>query len=148
MQSWYNQSIAVDPANANHVLVGLEEVYETSNGGSNWTTVDPYWNFYFKCWAPDSLYPPNGGPNRCPLAPHTDQHSMTIGKVNGVPTLFIGNDGGVYSHRSTAHQQNGNGDDWNVAERRHDRCAPVLLHRRQARSPTTERVPTSSQAAT
>ena len=29
VQSWYNQSIAVDPANGNHVLVGLEEVYET-----------------------------------------------------------------------------------------------------------------------
>ena len=113
MQSWYNQSIAVDPANGNHVLVGLEEVYETRNGGSNWTTVDPYWNFYFKCWAPDSSYPPNGGPNRCPLAPHTDQHSMTIGKVGGVPTLFIGNDGGVYSHPLDGHiNTNGNGDDW------------------------------------
>jgi photosystem II stability/assembly factor-like uncharacterized protein len=113
IQSWYNQSIAVDPANANHLLVGLEEVYETRNGGSNWTTVDPYWNFYFKCWAPDAVYPPNGAPNRCPLAPHTDQHSMTIGKVGGVPTLFIGNDGGVYSHPLNGHSNaNGNGDDW------------------------------------
>jgi photosystem II stability/assembly factor-like uncharacterized protein len=113
VQAWYNQSIAVDPANANHVMVGLEEVYETRNGGSNWTTVDPYWNFYFKCWAPDSLYPPDGGPNHCPLAPHTDQHSMTIGKVGGVPTLFIGNDGGVYSHPLNGHiNPNGNGDDW------------------------------------
>jgi hypothetical protein len=113
IQSWYNQSIAVDPANGNHVIVGLEEVYETRNGGSNWTTVDPYWNFYFRCWAPDALYPPNGGPNRCPLAPHTDQHSVTIGKVGGVPTLFIGNDGGVYSHPLSGHiNTNGNGDDW------------------------------------
>jgi len=113
IQSWYNQSIAVDPANANHVMVGLEEVYETRNGGSNWTTVDPYWNFYFKCWAPDALYPPNGGPNRCPLAPHTDQHSMAIGKVGGVQTLFIGNDGGVYSHPVNGHlDANRNGDDW------------------------------------
>ena len=31
---------------------GLEEVYETTNGGSSWTTVGPYWNFYFPCWAP------------------------------------------------------------------------------------------------
>jgi photosystem II stability/assembly factor-like uncharacterized protein len=113
IQAWYNQSIAVDPTNANHVIVGLEEVYETQNGGSSWTTVDPYWNFYFKCWAPDALYPPNGAPNRCPLAPHTDQHSMTIGKVGGVPTLFIGNDGGVYSHPLNGHiDANGNGDDW------------------------------------
>jgi hypothetical protein len=116
IQAWYNQSIAVDPDHANHVLVGLEEVYETQNGGSNWTTVDPYWNFYFRCWQPNVLYPPNGesgADGNCPLAPHTDQHSMAIGKVGGVPTLFIGNDGGVYSHPLNGHiNVNGNGDDW------------------------------------
>ena len=47
-------------ANANHVYAGLEEVYETTNGGSSWNTVGPYWNFYFPCWAPDAVYPPNG----------------------------------------------------------------------------------------
>ena len=30
IQSWYNQSIAVDPANANHVMVGLEEEHQTA----------------------------------------------------------------------------------------------------------------------
>ena len=38
---------------------------------------------------------------------------MAIGKVGGVPTLFIGNDGGVYSHPLNGHiNANGNGDDW------------------------------------
>jgi hypothetical protein len=97
VQSWYNQFITVDPKNADHVIIGLEEVYQTTNGGSDWQTIGPYWNFYFGCWASDSLYPPDGGPNRCPLTTHSDQHAVTIGKVGGVDTLFVGNDGGVYS---------------------------------------------------
>jgi hypothetical protein len=97
VQSWYNQFITVDPKNDDHVIIGLEEVYQTMNGGSDWQTIGPYWNFYFGCWAPDSVYPPNGAANRCPLTTHPDQHSVAIGKVNGVDTLFVGNDGGVYS---------------------------------------------------
>ena len=31
VQAWYNQFLAVDPSNANHVYAGLEEVYETQN---------------------------------------------------------------------------------------------------------------------
>jgi sugar lactone lactonase YvrE len=113
IQAWYNQSIAVDPANANHVIIGLEEVYETRNGGSNWTTIGPYWNFDFRCWAPDALYPPDGAPNRCPSTVHSDQHSVAIGKVGGVITLFVGNDGGVFSHPLDGHANaNGNADDW------------------------------------
>jgi photosystem II stability/assembly factor-like uncharacterized protein len=113
IQSWYNQFIQVDPTNANHVIVGLEEVYETRDAGSHWTAVAPYWNFYFGCWAPDSLYPPNGTANRCPLSPHSDQHSVAVGTVGGVKTLFVGNDGGVYSHPLDGHlNRNGNGDDW------------------------------------
>ena len=61
IQSWYNQFLVVDPGNANHVYAGLEEVYETTNGGSSWSTVGPYWNFYFACWAPDSVYYDNLG---------------------------------------------------------------------------------------
>ena len=34
VQAWYNNFIQVDPANADHVWVGLEEVYETKDGGS------------------------------------------------------------------------------------------------------------------
>ena len=51
IQAWYNQFIDVDPADANHVFVGLEEVYETEDGGSHWTTIGPYWNFDFHCWS-------------------------------------------------------------------------------------------------
>jgi sugar lactone lactonase YvrE len=112
VQSWYNQFIAVDPANKLHVVAGLEEVYETWDGGSSWKTIGPYWNFGFACWRTDSLYAPNGSVG-CPLAPHSDQHSVSIGKVGGTSTLFVGNDGGVYS-RPLAGNVNaaGHGTDW------------------------------------
>lgn len=51
VQAWYNQFLAVDPANAEHVYAGLEEVYETKDGGSSWSTVGPYWNFGFPAGA-------------------------------------------------------------------------------------------------
>ena len=50
VQAWYNNFIEVDPSNADHVYLGLEEVYESTNGGSTWTTPGPYWNFGFSCW--------------------------------------------------------------------------------------------------
>jgi photosystem II stability/assembly factor-like uncharacterized protein len=113
IQSWYNQFITVDPANAKHVIVGLEEVYETYDGGQSWKAIAPYWNFYFSCWAPDAVYPPDGAPNRCPQTAHTDQHSVAIGKVNGEDTLFVGNDGGVYKRPLNGDvNRNGNATDW------------------------------------
>ena len=35
VQAWYNQFIAVDPANANHLFLGLEEVFESYDGGGD-----------------------------------------------------------------------------------------------------------------
>lgn len=92
VQAWYNQFLTVDPANANHVWAGLEEVFETKDAGSHWSAVSPYWNFTFPCW---SIYdtPQNGQPgNTCPLAGHPDQHSVAVGGGN----VYFGNDGGVY----------------------------------------------------
>jgi hypothetical protein len=113
IQSWYNQFLVVDPADPNHIVAGLEEVYETTNGGSTWNTVGPYWNFDFPCWAPDAVYPPNGAPNRCPQSTHPDQHSAAVGTVDGKAYLFVGNDGGIY--RRPLHGSvngNGNATDW------------------------------------
>lgn len=96
IQSWYNQFLLVDPNDPEHVFAGLEEVYETKDGGQHWTTIGPYWNFYFSCWAPDAIYPPNGDPNRCPQTTHPDQHSVAVGTYQGTQYLYVGNDGGVY----------------------------------------------------
>lgn len=72
VQAWYNNFILVEPGHANHVWVGLEEVYESSNGGVSWTTPGPYWNFGLKCWSSiDSE-------NTCPQTTHSDQHSISL----------------------------------------------------------------------
>jgi photosystem II stability/assembly factor-like uncharacterized protein len=95
IQAWYNQFLAVDPANADHVYLGLEEVYESQNAGAGWTTIAPYWNFGFKCFA----YQPFEGTCDHNQA-HSDQHAAMI--TGG--TLYIGNDGGVYARALTNHQ--------------------------------------------
>ena len=112
IQAWYNQFIAVDPADANHVFVGLEEIYETKDGGISWHTIGPYWNYGLPCWRPDALYPPNGnGP--CPQGTHSDQHAIAFGTVAGTPTMFVGNDGGVYRRPLYGQiNSNGNAIDW------------------------------------
>ncbi|HEX6130595.1 MAG TPA: glycosyl hydrolase [Actinomycetota bacterium] len=116
IQSWYNQFLVVDPrpGKSGHVFAGLEEVYETKNGGSNWTTPGPYWNFYFGCWALDAVYPVEGQTgSHCPLTTHSDQHAAAIGKVNGKWTLYVGNDGGIYSRPLDGKaNRNGNAIDW------------------------------------
>src|SRR6266849_3563861 len=96
IQAWYNQFLAVDPADSNHLYLGLEEVYETQNGGSGWNTIGRYWNFGFSCFS----YTPFEG--TCDHnQSHPDQHAALItgGK------LYIGNDGGVYSRSLTDHIQ-------------------------------------------
>jgi sugar lactone lactonase YvrE len=112
IQAWYNQFITVDPADPQHVFVGLEEVYETRDGGSSWTTIGPYWNYGMPCWRPDALYPPNGsGP--CPQTTHSDQHAIAFGVVGGKQTMVVGNDGGVYKRPLNGSvNANGNATDW------------------------------------
>jgi hypothetical protein len=115
IQAWYNQFIAVDPTDAKHLYVGLEEVYESKDGGNSWKTVGPYWNFSFSCWNVDNLYPPNGtsGGNGCPLTTHSDQHSIAFGVADGKPQVFVGNDGGVYRRPVNGQtNRNGNATDW------------------------------------
>ncbi|HZQ49726.1 MAG TPA: sialidase family protein [Candidatus Dormibacteraeota bacterium] len=104
VQAWYNQFLAVDPANKDHVYLGLEEVYESQNDGASWNTIAPYWNFGFSCFS----YSPFEGTCNHNQA-HSDQHAAIIS--NG--TLYIGNDGGVYS-KSTGDHSVGNWADLNA----------------------------------
>ena len=85
VQAWYNQFLGVDPTDANHLYVGLEEIFETTDGGLSWTAIGPYWNFGLPCSA--------GGLDTCPKTTHPDQHAVAFG--NG--TVFFGNDGGIWS---------------------------------------------------
>ena len=102
VQAWYNQDLAVDPANPNHVYAGLEEVYESTDGGNSWITASPYWNYTFAC---DYTSPPT-----CPNVTHPDQHAMMI--TGG--QIVIGNDGGVYSRPLSDTQEDGKWTDLNA----------------------------------
>ena len=101
VQAWYNQDLAVDPANPDHVYAGLEEVFESTNGGRSWNTASPYWNYGLAC-----------NPT-CPDTTHPDQHAMMIadGKI------VIGNDGGVYSRPLSDDSEYGNWTDLNATLR-------------------------------
>jgi hypothetical protein len=103
IQAWYNQFLDVDPADPNHVFAGLEEVYETQDGGSHWSTIGPYWNFDFNCWsAVDAL-------NTCPPTTHADQHAIAFDGTR----VYVGNDGGLYRRPLRgAVNGNGNATDW------------------------------------
>ncbi len=103
VQAWYNQDLAVDPSNPDHVYAGLEEVFESTDGGTTWVTASPYWNYPFPC---DTT-------NTCPNTTHPDQHAMMItdGKI------VIGNDGGVYSRPLSDTQQYGDWTDLNATLR-------------------------------
>ncbi len=80
-QCWYNQSIVVDPSDAsrNTVWIGGDLASaSTSDGGSTWT-IRTWW-----------LY------SQVPSLPyaHADYHAAAF-KTTGVPTLILGNDGGL-----------------------------------------------------
>ena len=75
VQAWYNQSLAVDPANDKHIVVGLEEVYQSFDAGNTFTTISSYWNYAFPCDAT----------NTCPAVTHPDQHAVLMTKGS----LFI-----------------------------------------------------------
>ncbi|MCW2898606.1 MAG: hypothetical protein JWO67_871 [Streptosporangiaceae bacterium] len=87
IQTWYDQYIQVDPRDRKHVYLGLEEIYETRDGGQTWHAIGPYWNLVPQCYTPS-------GRGTCPLTTHPDQHGIAI-TDNG--TLYAGNDGGVWS---------------------------------------------------
>ena len=84
VQAWYNQFLAVDPADSKHVYLGLEEVFETTDGGTSWKAIGPYWNFGLTC---------NTGFLTCPATTHPDQHAVALVGSK----VYVGNDGGVYS---------------------------------------------------
>jgi sugar lactone lactonase YvrE len=103
VQAWYNNFIAVDPDDRNHVYVGLEEVFETEDAGTHWKAIAPYWNFEFDCW---SIFEED---NTCNMTPHSDQHSVAFAG----DTVYVGNDGGVYARPIRGHEDSeGHATDW------------------------------------
>ncbi|MGH2830135.1 MAG: hypothetical protein ACRDJM_06600, partial [Actinomycetota bacterium] len=104
VQSWYNNWIAVDPGNADVVLIGLEEIYQSSAntngpGLAAWKTIGRYWN---ACAAPLNVncgaIPGSGYSG---TTTHADQHAVAFARTNPVK-LYVGNDGGVFSQPAAA----------------------------------------------
>lgn len=104
VQAWYNQFLVVDPASGNHLYAGLEEIYESTDAGQSWVTAAPYWNLTLKCF--NLAAADFGG---CPNTTHSDQHAAAI--ANG--TLWVGNDGGVFSRPTSVHTAGGSWTDHN-----------------------------------
>jgi photosystem II stability/assembly factor-like uncharacterized protein len=95
VQAWYNQYIKADPRHPRHVYLGLEEVYESINGGKTWSTIGPYWNYGISC------NPTGNTPYACPSTTHPDQHAITF-QGNRV---YVGNDGGVWRRPKFRHSR-------------------------------------------
>jgi uncharacterized repeat protein (TIGR01451 family) len=94
-QGWYDNTLAVDPANANHVLAGGIALVETTDGGSSWTNVN---GGAFDDFSVNKLHP--------------DEHALAFAPDG---TVWDGNDGGVYhyfpaSANKTVTDANGNLD--------------------------------------
>ncbi|MEU9210309.1 glycosyl hydrolase [Streptomyces sp. NPDC048415] len=109
IQAWYDQFLTVDPKNPDHVYAGLEEVFETKDGGASWSVPGPYWNFGFRCWSID----PAKQSGDCPATTHADQHSVAVGSDGGAPYVVVGDDGGVFRRplKGSANAE-GHATDW------------------------------------
>lgn len=95
VQADYNQFILADPKNRRHVYLQLEEVFESTNGGTTWRTVGPYWNFGVSCEKAHS------DPYDCPPTTHPDQHAGMI--YHG--QFWAGSDGGAWRRPTSWHQR-------------------------------------------
>jgi hypothetical protein len=101
VQADYNQYVLADPNNRRHIYLGLEEVYESTNGGTTWRTVGPYWNL--SVMGKLSCNPTNKTPYACPPTPHSDQHAaMIFGRQ-----FWTGNDGGAWRRPLILHVRGG-----------------------------------------
>jgi photosystem II stability/assembly factor-like uncharacterized protein len=81
-QCWYDMAVAVDPLNANTVIVGgsaftnnSSTIFRSSDGGATWTDITV-------------------GSNA--VRPHVDTHALTFANNGGAIRLYTGDDGGIW----------------------------------------------------
>src|SRR5262249_29157042 len=77
-QGWYDNVIAVDPADptGNTVWAGGIDLFRSTNGGVNWFPASSWWE------------------TGQPYYLHADQHAIVFHPTNG--TMLVGNDGGIF----------------------------------------------------
>jgi hypothetical protein len=88
--AYFNQAIGVDPADRDHLYVGLEELYETTDAGQTWI-------------AAGGNYCGVGTLDLCKGTAKTIEHALAFG--DGV--VYSGTNGGVYRRRLTRHSVGG-----------------------------------------
>jgi hypothetical protein len=79
-QGWYDNVLAVDPADPNRVWAGGIDLFRSDDGGATWGLASNWWA---------------GGTSFA----HADQHAIVFQPgYNGTTnqTMFVGNDGGIY----------------------------------------------------
>ena len=95
-QGWYDNTLAIDPTNANHVLAGGIALVETTDGGSTWSNVNGQTFF-------------GGGTNKL----HPDHHGLAF-RADG--TVWVGNDGGVFLYDPVSHAVTNSNGNLNITQ--------------------------------
>ena len=80
-QAWYDISLAVSPIDENHLYVGGINLWESTDGGINW-----------------SIAGSSGNSSRYAYM-HVDHHAAEFNPINN--TAYVGNDGGIYKYFNT-----------------------------------------------
>lgn len=91
-QAWYDLILAVDPNDANTVLVGGIDLFMSTDGANNWDHISKWSNN-------NQLSTLN-----CALV-HADQHAIVF-KAGSSTEVIFGNDGGVYYTDDLANAEN------------------------------------------
>jgi hypothetical protein len=89
-QGWYDNSIAVDPANSDIVWSAGIDLFRSDNGGANWGVASYWW------FSSDGVPPANAD---TPEYAHADNHAIVFKPgYNGTTnqTMYVGNDGGMF----------------------------------------------------
>jgi len=87
-QAWYDNVVAVSPADEDLVFASGLDVYRSTTGGSGLSQVAYWWMGY-------GGVVPNGGPEGPSDYVHADQHAITF-EPGDPQTVYIACDGGVF----------------------------------------------------
>jgi hypothetical protein len=90
-QTWYNQAIAVDPSNPDHVLVGGNLCGMRTLDG---TSAAPHWELVSH-WLPGTGYGETANGRLAYV--HADWHTATSVRVGTAVRTFAGTDGGIFT---------------------------------------------------
>lgn len=94
-QDWFNLSIAVDPNNEDHLMIGGIDLFKSVDGGNSWNQVS---HWLGTCGFPKV---------------HGDQHTIVFANSN---EIWFGNDGGVYHTNDGANTFSFKGMGFNITQ--------------------------------